>query len=147
MKRVVHRYRAGAVLVRQPHAGVDRLPGHRLAELLLGVPDLGRVEPAGKFLDRGLGHAPSRLRPEEFVEVHRLDGIVRADAVPGGRCSQPGGVIGLGGIKPSVLVGRAHERLVHGNGDDEKRFGHGLSVILFWGARVLRPPSSPEQSD
>ena len=152
---VVDRHRARAVLVRQPHAGVDRLPGHGLAELLLGVPHLGRVEPRGKLFDRRLGHAPARLRPEEFVEVQCLDGIVGADAVPGGGRGQLRRVIGLDGIVSAVLVGRAHERFVRGDGDDEEGFRHGLCSSPFLGAwrgffvrgRVFRRPSSRERWD
>ena len=66
---VVDRDRAAAVGVGQLHAGVDRLPGHRLAELLLGVPGLRGFEPAREPPNRSLRHAAAGLRSEQLVEV------------------------------------------------------------------------------
>ena len=121
---VVDRDRAAAVGVGQLHAGVDRLPGHRLAELLLGVPGLRGFEPAREPPNRSLRHAAAGLRPKQLVEVQGLDGVMGADAMPRGRGGEFRGVLRLGRVESAVEVGGADDRLVGLDGNDMEGFGH-----------------------
>jgi len=114
------------MLVGQADAGVDRLPGHRLAKLALGVPDLTGVEPRRQPPDLGGRRAAPRLRAEQVVEVEGLDRVVGTDAVPGGGGGEPGRLGGLVGCETPCPVGGGDERLVDGRGNDVKGFGHGL---------------------
>jgi hypothetical protein len=59
--------------------------------------------------------------------VQRLDGVVRADAVPGRGRRELGGMVGLGGIEAAVAVGAADDRLVGGDGHDVEGFRHGCA--------------------
>ena len=124
---VIDRDRAHTVLVGELDAAVDGVDGDGLAELLVGVPDFGGFEARGLLRDGGVGRAARDLGAgaEEFVEVQRLEGVVRADAVVRGHAGHLGGLSRLLGAEATLDVGGGDERLVGGAGDDVKDFAHG----------------------
>ena len=89
---VVDRDRAHAVLVGELDAAVDGVDGDGLTELLMRVPDFGGCEARSLLGDGGVGRAARDLGAgaEEFVEVQRLQGVVRADAVVRGHAGHLG---------------------------------------------------------
>ena len=127
MEGVVDGDRAHAVLVGELDAALDGVDGDGLAELLVGVPDFRGLEARGLLGDGGVGRAARDLGAgaEEFVEVQRLEGVVRADAVVRGHAGHLGGLGRFLGAEAALDVGGGDERLVGGAGDDVKDFAHG----------------------
>jgi hypothetical protein len=78
MRRVVHADHADAEFVGELHAGVHRLVSHGLAKLVVAVPDFGGGKARRQLLDLRAGRPAADLAAEQFVEVQRLDGVVRA---------------------------------------------------------------------
>ena len=120
---VVYADLADAVFVGHGDAGFHGFEGGGLAELHIGVPDLGGFEFAGELFDGGTGGAAAAFGAEELVEVEGFDRIVGADAVGGGHLAKFGSGGGFFGGEAAVLVGGLDEGVVRGGGDGFK-FGH-----------------------
>ena len=104
MRGVVHADHAHAEFVGELHAGVHRLVGDGLAELVVAVPDFGGGKARRQLLDLRAGRPAADLAAEQFVEVQRLDGVVRADAVIRGAGAKPRAGGGLGGIVTALEI-------------------------------------------
>ena len=122
MEGAVDADHADAVAVGQPLALFDGVEGDGLAELLVGVPDMGGVEAGGQPLDVRSGHAAGVLlvaAAKEVVEVEGLDRVVGADAVAGGELAEAGGLPGLVPGVAAVSVGGFDDAVVQIDGEDE----------------------------
>jgi hypothetical protein len=80
---------------------------HSLPELPVRVPLLHGLVLRRKSLDRRVGLAPAGLASEQLIEVQRLDGIVRLDAMPGRDLREARGRLGfLRAIAAMAISGR-----------------------------------------
>jgi hypothetical protein len=95
-----------------------------LAELFVGVPNLGSLE-AGRFdLDLRAGDAALRTRSKQMVEVESLNAVVRADAVARSLGAEAGAFAGFIGVETAMLVSGGDEIVVLFFWDDVEEFGH-----------------------
>jgi hypothetical protein len=115
---------ADAVLVGQFHGGVHRRVGGGLAELAVGVPDLGGGEAGRLHLDGGVGFAALGSGTEEMIQVKGLEAVVRADAVARGLRAEAGSGRGLLGRVSAVAIRSCDKVVVLGLRDDVEDF-HG----------------------
>jgi hypothetical protein len=123
---VVDRHGADAVFVGEADGLGHGAVGGGLAELLVGVPDLGGLELRGLLHDLRARHAALRAGAEEVVEVQGLDAVVRADAVTRRLGAKTRSLGGLVGMETTLLVGGGDEVVVLFFRDDKELFGHGL---------------------
>ncbi len=104
MRGVVHAHHAHAEFVGELHAGVHRLVGDGLAEFVVAVPNFSGGKARRQPLDLRAGRPAADLAAEQFVEVQRLDGVVRADAVIRGAGAEPRAGGSLGGIVTTLEI-------------------------------------------
>ena len=90
----------------------------------MAVPDFGGGETRRQLLDLRAGRPAADLAAEQFVEVQRLDGVVRADAVIRGASAKPRAGGGLGGIVTALEIRLRDERIVFFFGDNKIGFRH-----------------------
>ena len=124
MRRVVHAHHAHAEFVGELHAGVHRLVGDGVAELVVAVPDFGGGKARRQLLDLRAGRPAADLAAEQFVEVQRLDGVVCADAVIRGASAKPRAGSGFRGVVTAFEIRLRDERVVFFLGNDVVGFGH-----------------------
>ena len=124
MRGVVHAHHAHTIFVGELHAGVHGLVRDRLAELVVSVPDFGSGEARGQLLDLRTGLPAADLAPKDFVEMQRLDGIVRADSVIRRARTKPRTGRGLVGVVTALEVRLRHQRVVLFLRNNVVGFGH-----------------------
>ena len=117
---IVHGNLRNAELVGQFDGALDRPIGHRLAEFFVSIPAFRGGEAAGQHGDLRGGDAAADARPEQVVEVQRLEGVVGADAVAGRFGGELGAFGRFRGGEAAGLIGPAHKQVVGGAGDDEE---------------------------
>ena len=138
VERVVHGDLGDAKLVGEFNGSIDGAVGHRLAELLVGIPAFRRGKARWQHLDLGSRDTATGSRSEQVVEVERLERMVGADAMAcglGGELGTFGGF--LRGV-PACLVGFGNECVVIVARDDEE-VGHGggqLSEMMLAKGRL-----------
>jgi hypothetical protein len=92
--------------------------------LKCAVPDFGGGEARRQLLDFGAGLPAADLAAEQLVEVQRLDGVVRADAVIGRAGTKPRARGGLIGGVTARQIRLLHKRVVFFLWNDVIGFGH-----------------------
>ena len=129
---------ADAVFVRHLHAALHGAKGHALAELQFAVPGFARGKGLLDHLDLCAGLAAAGGTAEQMVQVQRLDGVVRADAVSRGHLAKPCTVSGLRLRIAAMLVGGADECVVGFSGDDVVGGWHGSRMMSRHTRRARR---------
>ncbi len=129
MKRIIHRHHAGAIFVGELHAAFHRRERGGLAKFAIGIPAFDGFELGWNFFDICARFAPAGLGTEKLIEVQRLDGIVRFNAVPGGEFGKTCTGIGLLGGVTALAIRRSDKIVVKLNGHDVNA-GHNRSQVF-----------------